>query len=34
MREDTSIHEKELIPIRLVQAVGGLLLVSLFLTLR
>ena len=29
MREDTSIQEKELIPIRLVQAVGALLLVTL-----
>ncbi len=27
MREDTSIQEKELIPIRLVQAVGALLLI-------
>ena len=31
MREDTSIHEKELIPIRLVQAVGALLLVTLLM---
>ena len=31
MREDTSIQEKELIPIRLVQAVGALLLVTLLM---
>lgn len=31
MREDTSIQEKELIPIRLVQAVGALLLVTLIM---
>ena len=31
MRDDTSIHEKELIPIRLVQAVGALLLVTLLM---
>ena len=31
MRENTSIHEKELIPIRLVQAVGALLLVTLLM---
>ena len=31
MRDDTSINEKELIPIRLVQAVGALLLVTLLM---
>ena len=31
MRENTRIHEKEVIPIRLVQAVGALLLVTLLM---
>ena len=31
MREKTSLHEKEVIPIRLVQAVGALLLVTLLM---
>ncbi len=31
MRENTSTHEKEVIPIRLVQAVGALLLVTLLM---
>ena len=31
MKEETSLHEKEVIPIRLVQAVGALLLVTLLM---
>ena len=31
MKEETSLHEKEVIPIRLIQAVGALLLVTLLM---
>ena len=31
MKEQTSLHEKEIIPIRLIQAVGALLLVTLLM---